>query len=101
MNKNTSDLSEDAFRKGEANRPRPDSPSSAADTSNETFCEARTGQQGPGSPSQPADASDEIYQEGTTPVQAFTSPVFSPELEPEGRSRQGRPPRVAPARAPE
>jgi hypothetical protein len=74
MSKNKSDTADDTFQEGTTSQPHPRSPSSAADTPDETF------------------------QEDTTPVQAFSAPVLPGGVGSELRLRQGRPPRVAPAR---
>ena len=101
MSKNKPDTSEETFQEGTTNRPRPKSPSSAADTSAETFQEGATGQPRPKPTAAAADSSAETFQEGMTPVQAFASPVLPAGLGTDDRLRQGRPPRVAPAKAPE
>jgi hypothetical protein len=44
------------------------------------------------------DASEETSQEGVTPVQAFSTPVIPADPKNEVRLRQGRPPRVVPAK---
>jgi hypothetical protein len=68
------------------------------DSSEGSFPEGATTESRPQSPSSSTDSSKETFQEGTTPVQAFSTPVVPAVPAIRGRVRQGRPPRVAPAK---